>query len=45
MMQVRVEKGVEGAGWEATLNQEESQSFPDTCHVEKGHPSIKCYVW
>ena len=26
-------KGREGVGWEATLNQGESYSFPDTCHV------------
>ena len=26
-------KGREGVGWEATLNQGGSPSFPDTCHV------------
>ena len=24
----------EGVGWEATLNQGESPSFPDICHVD-----------
>ena len=26
-------KGIEGVGWEATLNKGDSPSFPDTCHV------------
>ena len=38
------EKRREGVGWEPILNQEESQSVPDTCHVGLSVLTVAGYV-